>query len=82
MTTFDQHGKFNILNRQDWFTAGVRNGNLLIDDYNTKLINDVLRARRSDITNPTRNTKGNINYLDRIDAMENGFLPYLKYVVR
>ena len=82
MNTFLQHGEYNILNRQDWFTSGIKNKRLVFDPKNKPLFDDVMNCIREEVNSPKRATRGNTNYNDRIDSVENAFLPFVRVLLK
>ena len=84
LTTFDtfwQHGDYNIIARQDWTQLGFENKVLFLHPENKALEDDFKTCLKDDIQSPKRKTTGNTNYLDRIDSMENSFLPFVGVII-
>ena len=79
--TFKQHGEFGISNRQDWLELGFRNKKIINHSDNVKLENDIKYCLRADIQNSKRQTTGTLNYLDRIDSMENSVIYFLSIIL-
>lgn len=73
---FEQHGVFDIQNRQDLLAIGLENKRIYINPENIELVNDIKVCQKADIKSPKRKTSGNTNYLDRIDSMENAMIPF------
>ena len=74
--SFQQHGDWAIAARQDMVTAGLEQGAIKIHEKNKHLIQDMKSCTKADINKPERKTSGRTNYLDRIDSMENGVIPF------
>ena len=84
LTTFDtfwQHGDYNIIARQDWTQLGFENKVLFLHPDNKALEDDFRTCLKDDIQSPKRKTTGKTNYLDRIDSMENAFLPFVSVII-
>jgi len=79
---FNKQGDFNIEARQEWTELGFGNGRLRNHPANKGLEQDIKVCIKEDYNKAKRKTAGRTNYLDRIDSMENGFIPFLGSILR
>lgn len=80
--TFDQHGEFEIGNRQDWTHIGFENKVIYMNPKNKALMDDFKVCVKRDKDDHRRKTTSTTNYLDRIDSFENGFIPFLGNIIK
>lgn len=67
---------FDINGRQTATQTGMFNDLFIFHAANTPLINDFRICQKKNAYDPTRDTAGTKNYLDRIDSFEYGFQPF------
>ncbi len=78
---FEQHGSAGLIERQNVFETGVKKGIITFGNANDDLINDMLNCLRQIPDSPKRDTRGRTNYLDRIDASEQGVWHLRPFVI-
>ncbi len=79
---FEQHGAWGIANRQDMMIQGLESDSLWLHHKNKDLMYDMRVCVKRDMQRPERKDTGKTNYLDRIDAAENGILEYAPVIFK
>lgn len=84
---FDQHGAWATGERQDMVVDGIEKRVLWFHPKNNRkaggsLVQDMKVCIRRNIDDPRRLTDGTKNYLDRIDSMEQGVIPFANLIYK
>lgn len=75
-----KHGLWDIISRQNWLNQAINSGFIVIDEKNTKLIDEIKRSTLAQ-SSDKRDESGGLNkYYDRLNSMEYSVYPFSHWI--